>query len=238
MRFFKYLSLMTLFVIQASCIDFNDIVMVNSDGSSQLTFQVSLPDLESDKKLKDPDKSKKEIISLFQSLSKSSLQVLENTDKKEAGLEKLTMKVALSSLEQLKIFYRVLGEESGKKPEGSSEKEDYIDKIFTSHQIEIKPLSDRRVRITRTFTPPKIKEEKKKKDSGPEFKELEQGILGSIRFRFEWNTPLKIVSSNAHSMVGNSARWEVSIGSLMKQPFSMQIELEGEPDAIKQLIKK
>ena len=125
-----------------------------------------------------------------------------------------------------------------KGPKDSSEKDkkgkESFDQLLSTSMFKVKKTKGGNLKITRKFTPPKIKKPKKKEKGKEKFnQELEQAFMNMLRFRYEIFVPTEVIETNATQVFGKDLRWETTLGYLLKSPFEINVEIQGTPELVK-----
>lgn len=225
------------------CIEFDEVVQLRPDGHVDFTLTVlvpELPDKKTDDKTKDMDKELEEV---FNALGGAKL--LGKGEETKFGKQRVWFSASLPSLNTLGDIYSGIGK--GSKAEDSKKAEmqkgrEALDHIFSQRSnYKVEKTKQGSLRISREFKPGKIKEkkpDKKDKESEELSKNMEEMMMNSMTFRFEFFSPTEVLSSNATGKFGQVLRWEASLGYLSKNPFKMEFEIAATPELEAALLKK
>ncbi len=246
MKKILFIFLTLLIVPGTGCLEFHEVVELKADGTAQLTLQIKLPDIA--KKKKDPSENKDVeagVQELMGGLSKA-FKLEKNITREEFGIATFQLVVSIPSLNEVKELYRQvdLKEKEGKKEEVKKSKDEFEQLFVKGEHFKIKRSKEGTLKITRTFTPPKAgkakpsKAKKGDKESENLNQEIEDAVLNAFYFTFEFLSPTEVKSSNAQWVVGNTYRWETTLGYLVKNPFTMEIEIAETPELSAGAVKK
>jgi len=226
-----------------ACIEFDEVTQLRPDGSADFTLTVLIPELpekKTDEKAKDVEK---EIEEVFQALG-AGAKLTGRGEETKFGKQRVWFSASLNSLRSLGDIYSGLGKGSGKASKAETKKgRDAFDNLFSQrNDYRIEKGKAGTLKISREFKPGKIKEKKPEKKSSKEAEELsknmEEMMMNSMTFRFEFLSPTEIVSSNATGRFGNLLRWDASLGYLSRNPFKMEMEIASTPELEAALLKK
>jgi hypothetical protein len=232
-----------LTLLMAGCIEFDEVVQLRPDGAADFTLIIMVPELpekDGDPKSKDVNK---EIEEVFQTLG-AAAKLTGRGEKTEYGKQRIWFSAFLPSLRSLGDIYSGLGKGSAKdKKDGMKEGREAIDHIFSQRSdYKIEKTKQGSLKISREFKPgkpPKKKAEKKENKQQEELsKNMEEMMMNSMTFRFEFFSPTEVLSSNATGKFGQALRWEASLGYLSKSPFKMEMEIASTPELEAALLRK
>lgn len=231
---FKYIFLILALIFLPSCLEMNELIQLQNNGSALFTLRISIPEFP-EKGKKGPGSGKedfeKEIGEMFAKTSYKGLELVSKKEEKVFGINNFILQIKANKLGDLQKFYS--GMKADKKGKKSDEGKEAFDELFVKSPYKIKKTKQGTIRISRSFFPPKIK--KKKEKSGDKKKDqfgkgLEEAFSNMFRIRFEFMSPTRVISSNAQRSFGKDLRWETTLGYLMKNPYDIQIEIDASPE--------
>lgn len=216
-----------------ACVETEEILYLKKGGTVSWTLNIKLPD--TSKTNADNNKSPITTNKAYQ-VDAAALKLLGITYHEDhrimAGVEKFSISLDLPNPGLLKEVYdKIKPDESAAKPDDKKAMESFDAMFSGKNAFQFKQQGDIYI-ITRKILLPKPKEavaKKKVKNSKDEFgfgKEFGDMFLNMMYVRFEIITDGEIISSNAHERVGNSLRWEASIGGLMRGALLMEAKIK------------
>lgn len=216
------------------CIEFDEVTQLRPDGGVDYTLTVlvpEMPDKKTDNKTQDMNRELEEV---FQALGGAKL--LGRGEETKYGKQRVWFSASLPSLKTLGDIYSGLGKGSAKETKESPKKSrEALDHLFSQRSdYRVQKTKQGTLKISREFKPGKIKEKKPEKKESKEAeelsKEMEEMMMNSMTFRFEFFSPTEILSSNATGKFGQTLRWEASLGYLSKNSFKMEFEIASTPE--------
>lgn len=226
------------------CIEFDEVVQLLPDGGVDFALTVLVPEMP-DKKAEDKTKDmNRELEEVFGALAGAKL--IGKGEETKFGKQRVWFSASLPSLETLGDIYSGIGKggkESGAEKKAELQKgREALDHIFSQRSnYKVEKTKQGTLKISREFKPGKIKEkkvDKKDKETEELSKNMEEMMMNSMTFRFEFFSPTEILSSNATGKYGQSLRWEASLGYLSKNPFKMEFEIASTPELEAALLRK
>ena len=224
------------------CIEFDEVTQLRPDGGVDFTLTVlvpEMPDKKGDDKTKDMNRELEEVFSAL-----AGAKLLGRGEELKYGKQRVWFSASLPSLKTLGDIYSGLGKNSAKEEKGESKKSrEALDHIFSQRSdYRVEKTKQGTLKISREFKPGKFKdkkpEKKESKDAEELSKNMEEMMMNSMTFRFEFFSPTEILSSNATGKYGQALRWEASLGYLSKNPFKMEMEIAATPELEAALLRK
>ena len=224
------------------CIEFGEVTQLRPDGSVDFTLTVlvpEMPDKKTDSKTQDMNRELEEVFAAL-----AGAKLLGRGDETKFGKQRVWFSASLPSLKTLGDIYSGLGKGSAKEDKESPKKSrEALDQLFSQRsEYRVVKTKQGSLKISREFKPGKIKEKKPEKKESKEAeelsKEMEEMMMNSMTFRFEFFSPTEVLSSNATGKFGQTLRWEASLGYLSKNPFKMEFEIASTPELEAALLKK
>ena len=226
-----------------ACIELDEVTQLRPDGGVELTLTVLVPELPETQKNEKGQDVDRELEEVFQALG-SSAKLTGRGEETKYGKQRIWFSASLPSLRSLGDIYSSLGKGSGKESKESEKKSrEAIDHIFSQRSdYRVERTKQGSLKISREFKPGKPGSKKADKKSSKENEELsknmEEMMMNSMTFRFEFFSPTEVLSSNATGKYGQALRWEASLGYLSKNPFKMEVEIASTPELEAALLRK
>jgi hypothetical protein len=222
-----------LLVITTGCINVEQEVFLNADGSGEFMIHLSFPDLPDDMKAKAQDASggkdfTAEIEKMRQELTASmppTVKVKEMKAVRQNGVQGFYIVMQFKTLKDMTDVLAKFGKESFKE----SELKDQPD-----WHVELKKLGDKWSYASSFYL--NVDEEKKPEEKKPGAdqqsekvgddlsKQLLPLLMGTVRLRFVLHTPAPITETNADLVMrDNIAVWNCSLASFVKEKKPIQM---------------
>ncbi|HEX5034496.1 MAG TPA: hypothetical protein VFW62_08460, partial [bacterium] len=224
---------LTAFLL-VGCIEFDEVTQLRPDGGVDFTLTVlvpEMPDKKTDEKTQDMNRELEEVFAAL-----DGAKLLGRGEETKYGKQRVWFSASLPSLKSLGDIYSGLGKGSGKESQESAKKSrEALDHIFSQrNEYRVEKTKQGNLRISREFKPGKVKAKKPEKKESKEAEELsknmEEMMMNSMTFRFEFFSPTPVLSTNATGRFGQALRWEASLGYLSKNPFKMELEIASTPE--------
>ncbi len=230
MKTVKLFFLLLISLSFLSCVETEEILFLKKGGAVSWTLNIKLPDTS---KMSTDKKNPPITTNKAYQVDAAALKLLGITYHEDhrimAGVEKFAISLDLPSPALLKEVYdKIKPDESAAKPDDKKAMESFDAMFSGKNAFQFKQQGDTYT-ITRKILLPKPKEDKAKKKQKDDLgfgKEFGDMFLNMMYVRFEIITEGEIISSNAHERVGNSLRWEASIGGLMRGALLMEAKIK------------
>ncbi|MDX1386527.1 MAG: hypothetical protein R3257_02980, partial [bacterium] len=212
MKIFLRLFFVLFLFCTVGCLEIGEIIKLNNDGSVDYTMRISIPEMpeKGGKKSKADQKEMEDDIQEFFSVTMGKgLNFVDKSDQELFGIKVFTLKLKAEKLTDLNQFYKKLAEKGSAKEKGEKDKKgkEAFDQLYSKALFKVKKNKKGTLTITRSFTPPKIKEKKiKDKDKEKMGKEFEQLFMNMLRFRFEIIVPTQVVETNGTQWIPGDLR--------------------------------
>jgi hypothetical protein len=232
MMFKKTVSIVFLLIAATAltgCLDFEERVTINEDGSGKMRFKTRMV-LPKDKK---NEEVKLDEIGMTKGID--GVSILEITNKSNYGQTILSTTYAADKFLNLRNVYK--GFPSDLSKEGGPE----LGGTFSEGSFYKIKKKGKNLLITRKLK--KIKRKRKRsKRSKDSFQqvggEMAKMVMGGMKIRYDLEIPTRVILSNAEEVDGKVLHWVVPISYLGESEVVLTAEIESTPEMTKALLSR
>lgn len=217
------------------CLEISELLKINKDGTVDYTMSISIPELpeKGGKKGVEDQKEMEEDIQEFFSVNVGKgLAFVGKSDEVLHGIKVFSLKLKADKLTDLNQFYKLLAKKPTTNKKGEKDKgKEAFNQLYSTALFKVKKTKKGTLKITRSFSPPKIKEDTSKaKDKEKLGKDLDKMVMNMLGFRFEIIVPTQVIETNGLQIIPGDLRWETTMGYLSKSPFELNFEIQSTPE--------
>ena len=219
--------------IMAGCLEIEERVSIEPDGTAGLDFKMRLV-VPADQMKKNPmDEAKGELSSVGSGVDGVTVEKFEVRD--EYGQMILDLDLKADSFKALRNSYATFPkpDKSGKKAGGG----DVIEKLFSKKGFYTIKKRGKKLVIERKVGIKRRKKKSKGKDKDKDIEAL-MSMLGGIMLHFDLVVPSKVISTNAQDTYGNTLRWAIPLNYLDGHEVKLRAEIESTPELAKSIFRK